>query len=97
MKYSNQPSRPIVMGTQGMVASGHPLASQAGLRVLQQGGNAIDAAVTAAGVLAVTKPDANSVGGDMFLMHYDAAADRVESMNGSGRATSTAAVRQPTR
>jgi gamma-glutamyltranspeptidase / glutathione hydrolase len=86
MNYSSQPTRPIVMGTNGMVASGHPLASQAAARVLQDGGNAIDAAVTAAGVLAVTKPEANSVGGDMFLIYYDAASDRVESMNGSGRA-----------
>ena len=86
MKYAEHPTRTIVMGTNGMVASGHPLASQAGVRVLQDGGNAIDAAVTAAGVLAVTKPEANGIGGDMFLLYYDAATERLETMNASGRA-----------
>jgi len=80
------------MGTNGMVACGQPLASEAGIRVLQDGGNAIDAAVTAAGVLAVTKPDANAVGGDVFMLYYDAAADKVESLNGSGRAPAAVSV-----
>ena len=92
MNYAEQPSRPIVMGTNGMVACGQPLASEAGIRVLQDGGNAIDAAVTAAGVLAVTKPDANAVGGDVFMLYYDAAADKVESLNGSGRAPAAVSV-----
>jgi gamma-glutamyltranspeptidase/glutathione hydrolase len=90
VKYSQQTTRPIVMGTNGMVASGHPLASQAGVRVLQDGGNAMDAAVTAAAVLAVTQPEANGVGGDAFLLNYDAAADQLEGLNASGRAPAAA-------
>ena len=86
MQYAEQSTRPIVMGTNGMAATGHPLATQAAVRVLQDGGNAIDAAVTAAGVLAVTKPNANSVGGDMFLLYHDAERGKTEAMNASGRA-----------
>jgi gamma-glutamyltranspeptidase / glutathione hydrolase len=80
------------MGTHGMVSSGHPLASQAAVRVLQDGGTAIDAATTAAGVLAVTKPESNGVGGDLFLLSYDAIADKVESLNASGRAPAAASL-----
>ncbi|MCC7104394.1 MAG: gamma-glutamyltransferase [Chloroflexi bacterium] len=92
MRFDTSPTRPIVMGTNGMIASGHPLASAAGLRTLQQGGNALDAALTAAGVLAVVRPEACSVGGDMFLMYYRAADGHVESMNASGRAPAQASL-----
>ena len=80
------------MGTHGMVASGNALASQAAVQVLRDGGNAIDAAVTAAGVLAVVKPDACGVGGDVFMLYYDAAADQLASLNRSGRAAAAASL-----
>ena len=73
-------------GTHGAVTAGHPLAAEAGLRVLQSGGNAMDAAITMAGVLAVARPHMNGVGGDMFLLYYDAATGQTHGLNGSGRA-----------
>lgn len=79
-------NRPDVMGTTGAVSSDHPLASAAGLQVLQRGGNAVDAAVTMAAVLAVVRPHMNGIGGDAFVLHYRAATGEVTALNGSGRA-----------
>src|SRR3546814_13987258 len=69
-----------------MAASGHPLASQAAVRILQAGGNAMDAAVAASAVLSVVDPAASGVGGDIFYTYYDAASGRIDSLVGSGRA-----------
>ncbi|MFB3060430.1 MAG: gamma-glutamyltransferase, partial [Candidatus Binatia bacterium] len=73
-------------GRRGAVTAGHPLAAEEGLKVLKQGGNAMDAAITMAGVLAVARPHMNGVGGDMFLLYYDAEKATVYGLNGSGRA-----------
>jgi len=78
-------NRPDVRGTHGAVSADHPLAAQAGLRVLQDGGNAVDAALAMAGVLAVVRPHMNGVGGDAFIMVYEAATGEVYALNGSGR------------
>ena len=67
-----------------MVVAGHPLAAEAGKRVLTDGGNAIDAAVAAAAVLAVVCPYACNPGGDVFALVYDAASGTVGGLNGSG-------------
>ena len=71
-------------GARGAVTAGHPLAAEAGLRVLQQGGNAMDAAITMAAMLAVARPHMNGVGGDMFLLYYEAASGQVYGLNASG-------------
>ena len=68
----------------GIVAAGHPLASAAGLRVLMDGGNAVDAALAAAGVLGVVQPMMSGLGGDTFLVHWRANEGRVYALNGSG-------------
>jgi gamma-glutamyltranspeptidase len=79
-------NRPDVAGLNGAVVACHPLAAAAGHAVLLRGGNAVDAAVTMAGVLAVVRPHMNGVGGDAFALILDAATGRVHALNGSGRA-----------
>jgi gamma-glutamyltranspeptidase / glutathione hydrolase len=77
--------RPVVMGIHGMVATGHPLASAAALDVLKDGGNAVDAALCASGVLSVVKSYHCGLGGDVFGILYSARQRRVLVLNGSGR------------
>lgn len=79
-------ARPLVMGARGVIASGHPLASLAGLKVLQQGGNAVDAAVAAGFVLAVVKHEACGLGGDLFSLVYMRDEGKVHALNASGPA-----------
>ena len=79
-------TRSAVMARNGMIATSQPLASAAGLKVLQDGGNAIDAAVTAAAVLAVVEPSMTGIGGDLFAIVYDAKTKTLHALNASGRA-----------
>ncbi len=78
--------RPDVIGETAAVVAGHPLAAAAGLDVLRRGGNAMDAAITMAAVLAVVRPHMNGIGGDAFMLYRDAKSGRVYALNGSGRA-----------
>src|SRR6187397_962162 len=83
-------TRSAVMARNGVIATSQPLATAAGLRVLQAGGNAIDAAVTAAAVLSVVEPTMNGAGGDLFAIVYSAKDKKVHGLNASGRAGSLA-------
>lgn len=78
--------RPVVMGKNGMVAAEHPLQAVAGLRVLQNGGNAVDAALAVFYMTAVTEPSEAGLGGDGFLLAYIKSINRVILINGSGGA-----------
>ena len=78
-------TRSVVYGRHGMIATSQPLASAAGLKAMQDGGNAIDAAVTAAAVLAVVEPSMTGIGGDLFAIVYDAKSQSLRALNASGR------------
>ncbi len=82
--------RPAVMGKNGMVTSGHPLASQAGIQAMMAGGNAVDAAVATAAALGVVEPASSGVGGDGFLLIYWAETGELTCVNATGAAPSAA-------
>lgn len=86
MSFDFNSRRSMVLGRRGMVAASNPLASQAGLHILRQGGNAADAAIAAAAVMNVTAPASTGIGGDCFALYYDAKTHQVTALNGSGRA-----------
>ncbi|KAL3963091.1 hypothetical protein ACCO45_000095 [Purpureocillium lilacinum] len=77
--------RSVVHSTDGIVACTQPLAAKCGLEVLRAGGNAADAAVAVAAGLNMTEPCSTGIGGDMFILYWDAATKKVSAMNGSGR------------
>ncbi len=80
--------RSVVYAPSGMVVTSQPLASAAGLETLRHGGNAIDAAITAAAVLSVTEPHMTGIGGDMFAIVWLAKEQKLVALNASGRAGS---------
>ena len=67
-----------------VVSTSHPLASQAGLRMLWRGGNAVDAAIAAAAALTITEPVSNGLGSDAFAILWD--GKKLHGLNASGRA-----------
>ena len=88
--------RPVVMGTHGMVASANPLASLAGLRMLQAGGHAVDAAVAVAAALNVAEPYMSGIGGLGLMLIYSAGDRRPRVLDFAGpapRAATPAAFR----
>jgi gamma-glutamyltranspeptidase/glutathione hydrolase len=76
--------RSVVMTDRGIVATSHYLASQAGAQALAKGGSAMDAAIAANAVLGVTEPMMNGIGGDLFLIYWDAKAGKLYGLNASG-------------
>lgn len=76
--------RSVVMTDRGIVATSHYLASQAGAQILSRGGSAMDAAIAANAVLGVTEPMMNGIGGDLFLIYWDAKAGKLYGLNASG-------------
>ena len=82
--------RPHTLGFHGMVVSPHPLATLAGVGALQNGGNAVDAAVATNVLLAVVHPHMCGLGGDAFFLIHSARERRVLALNASGRAPAAA-------
>ena len=76
--------RSIVATQYGIVATSQVAASQAGARVLEQGGSAIDAAIAANAVLNVTEPTSNGMGGDLFAIYWEAKTGKLYGLNASG-------------
>src|SRR3954471_14035516 len=85
MTWTSTPSRPSAVSAAGMVATSQPLAALAAAEALSAGGNAMDAALAAAGVLAVTEPNQCGVGGDLFAIVLRD-GQRPVGLNASGRA-----------
>ncbi len=85
---SSTPTRPA-LGTNGMVSSAHPLATRAGLEVLEDGGNAYDAAVAVAASLGVVEPYMSGVGGYGAMVIYDAQTGQMRSLSAATRVPAT--------
>jgi gamma-glutamyltranspeptidase / glutathione hydrolase len=77
-------TRSMVISRNGIVASESPLASQAGVRILESGGNAVDAAIATNAMMGVVEPMMNGIGGDLFAIVYDAKANKLYGLNASG-------------
>jgi oxamate amidohydrolase len=91
-RVSLRTGRPPTMATNGMIATPHYLATEAGNHILQQGGSAIDAAIAANAVLAVVYPHMAALGGDCFWLIWSAREGRLLALNGSGRSAQKATI-----
>ena len=78
--------RSIVISQQGIAATSQVLASQAGAQILARGGSAVDAAIAANAVLGVTEPMMTGMGGDLFVIYWDAKTGKLTGLNASGPA-----------
>jgi gamma-glutamyltranspeptidase/glutathione hydrolase len=85
-QFSSSPdqARSMIVTQYGIVATPQFLASQAGAKVLEAGGNAVDAAIAANAVLGVTQPYVNGIGGDLFAIYYEAKTGKLYALNSSG-------------
>ena len=86
MRNFQAPGRSLVYAANGMCAASHPLAAQVAVRMLQDGGNAVDAAIAAAVLLGFAEPAMCGLGGDVFVLLRPAGGERLVGLNGSGRA-----------
>jgi gamma-glutamyltranspeptidase/glutathione hydrolase len=76
--------RSMVISRNGIVAAESPLAAQAGARILEHGGNAVDAAIATNAMMGVVEPMMNGIGGDLFAIVYDAKGNKLYGLNASG-------------
>jgi len=87
-------ARPLATASQHIIVAAHPLAAAAGLAVLREGGNAVDAAITTALVLNVVEPQSSGIGGGGFLLHYRRATARMTVWDGRETAPAAAEARR---
>ena len=85
MKFAFASRRSEVLSTRGLISTSNPLASQIGIKILEEGGNAADACVAVAAALNVVEPCSTGIGGDAFALYFDAETKVVSAINGSGR------------
>jgi gamma-glutamyltranspeptidase/glutathione hydrolase len=78
------PGRSMIATTLGIVAASQPLAAQAGVQILEQGGNAVDAAIAANAMMGLVEPHMNGIGGDLFAIVYEARSGKVYGLNAGG-------------
>lgn len=92
LKYSFPSRRSAVMSNRGIVTTSQPLAAQAGVSMLLQGGNAIDAAIATVAALNVVEPMSTGLGGDTFALVYLSKSQELKALNASGRAPYSASL-----
>ncbi|CDK28545.1 unnamed protein product [Kuraishia capsulata CBS 1993] len=88
MDFTYPSRRSVVYSAKGIVASTQPLANAAGIKVLEKGGNCVDASVAVSAVLGLIEPASTGIGGDCFGLFYSAADKKVHGINGTGRSAS---------
>jgi len=76
--------RSMITTKLGIVAASHPLAARAGTEMLERGGNAIDAAIAANAMIGLLEPGSNGIGGDLFVVYYEAASGKLHGLNSCG-------------